>query len=92
MGRFNCTFGHCLAYGSRQLAWFIVQKMIMETKCLFCGSNIQLVFVHGHYQCPVCKTNALPCCDGDNCNNAFLSAPVTDTDKNKTDYFLQNGN
>jgi hypothetical protein len=45
----------------------------MEINCLFCGSNVQMVFVHGHYQCPVCKTNALPCCDGDNCNNAFIS-------------------
>jgi hypothetical protein len=44
----------------------------MEVKCLFCGNPVQLVFVHGHYQCPVCKTNALPCCDGDNCNNAYL--------------------
>jgi hypothetical protein len=34
--------------------------------------------VHGHYQCPVCKTNALPCCDGDSCNNSFI------TEKNTT--------
>ena len=45
----------------------------MEVNCLFCGNNIHLIFVHGHYQCPVCKTNALPCCDGDNCNNAFIA-------------------
>ncbi|MEO6541315.1 MAG: hypothetical protein ABIN74_10005 [Ferruginibacter sp.] len=45
----------------------------MQTTCLFCGSMVQLVFVHGHYQCPSCKTNALPCCDGDNCNNAFIT-------------------
>jgi hypothetical protein len=50
----------------------------MEINCLFCGSNIQMVFVHGHYQCPVCKTNALPCCDGDNCNNAFIAKSLTD--------------
>lgn len=58
----------------------------MEVKCLFCGSNIHLVFVHGHYQCPVCKTNALPCCDGDNCNNAFLSGdPAEDKQANVTE-------
>ena len=45
----------------------------MQTKCLFCGNTVQLILVHGHYQCPVCKTNALPCCDGDNCNNFFLN-------------------
>ena len=48
----------------------------MQTKCLFCGTIVQLVFVHGHYQCPSCKTNALPCCDGDNCNNAFIAEPA----------------
>jgi hypothetical protein len=44
----------------------------MHTKCLFCANTVQLIQVHGHYQCPFCKTNALPCCDGDNCNNLFL--------------------
>lgn len=34
--------------------------------CLFCGHTVTFVHVHGHYQCPVCFTNALPCCDGDN--------------------------
>jgi hypothetical protein len=49
----------------------------MLTSCLFCGHNTNLVFVHGHYQCPVCKTNALPCCDGDNCNNSFIAEKNT---------------
>jgi hypothetical protein len=40
--------------------------------CLFCGHAVQLVHVHGHYQCPVCCTNALPCCDGDNCDTNYL--------------------
>jgi hypothetical protein len=64
----------------------------MEVNCLFCGSNIQLVFVHGHYQCPVCKTNALPCCDGDNCNNAFLSDLTKDTAENNTEDLPPGGN
>jgi hypothetical protein len=41
-------------------------------QCLFCGQVVTLVHVHGHYQCPVCNTNALPCCDGDNCNTNYL--------------------
>jgi hypothetical protein len=42
--------------------------------CLFCGHYVQMVHVHGHYQCPVCFTNAMPCCDGDNCDtNKFLT-------------------
>ena len=53
------------------------------THCLFCGNAVMLVHVHGHYQCPVCKTNALPCCDGDNCNTNYLLAekkpPVDNT-------------
>lgn len=43
------------------------------TQCVFCGQKVELIHVHGHYQCPVCKTNAMPCCDGDNCDsNNFL--------------------
>jgi hypothetical protein len=61
----------------------------MDTKCLFCGNAVHLIFVHGHYQCPVCNTNALPCCDGDNCHNAFLSVnanfnTVEDNTENNT--------
>jgi hypothetical protein len=39
---------------------------------MFCGQVVALVHVHGHYQCPVCNTNALPCCDGDNCDTNLL--------------------
>lgn len=46
----------------------------MHTTCVFCGATVVLVQVHGHYQCPACKTNALPCCDGDNCDNFLLPA------------------
>ena len=43
------------------------------SQCVFCGQQVELIHVHGHYQCPVCKTNAMPCCDGDNCDtNVFL--------------------
>lgn len=48
--------------------------MMTQQHCLFCGSLVILVHVHGHYQCPVCKTNALPCCDGDNCSTNHLLA------------------
>jgi tetratricopeptide (TPR) repeat protein len=44
----------------------------MMQHCLFCGHIVTLVHVHGHYQCPVCCTNALPCCDGDNCDTNWL--------------------
>jgi len=43
-----------------------------QVQCLFCGQNVELVHVHGHYQCPICKTNALPCCEGDNCDTNTL--------------------
>lgn len=45
--------------------------MIMS-QCVFCGQQVNMVHVHGHYQCPVCKTNAMPCCDGDNCDTNIL--------------------
>ncbi|HMO34028.1 MAG TPA: hypothetical protein PKE63_02950 [Lacibacter sp.] len=44
-------------------------------QCLFCVHTVALVHVHGHYQCPVCGTNALPCCDGDNCDTNLLPYP-----------------
>jgi hypothetical protein len=40
--------------------------------CHFCGYSVALIHVHGHYQCPVCHINALPCCDGDNCDTNQL--------------------
>jgi len=46
-------------------------------RCSFCGHAVELIHVHGHYQCPICKTNALPCCDGDNCEtNKMLDEQV----------------
>ena len=46
---------------------------MQKNLCVFCGQKVELIHVHGHYQCPVCKTNAMPCCDGDNCDsNNFL--------------------
>ena len=32
--------------------------------CSYCGQSSQTVFVHGHEQCVVCKTNVEPCCSG----------------------------
>lgn len=31
--------------------------------CPYCGQSNQTVFVHGHEQCVVCKTNIEPCCE-----------------------------
>jgi hypothetical protein len=53
----------------------------MHTNCIFCGANVALVHVHGHYQCPMCKTNALPCCDADNCDNFLLTAQFIENTK-----------
>lgn len=46
---------------------------MMQVICIFSGADVALVHVHGHYQCPVCKTNALPCCEGDTCSNFLLA-------------------
>ena len=49
--------------------------------CSFCGHAVELIHVHGHYQCPICKTNALPCCDGDNCDtNKMLEEQLRSAD------------
>ncbi len=36
-------------------------------RCVRCGSNIPAVFVHGHYQCPTCKSVTDDCCQGEVC-------------------------
>ena len=36
-----------------------------EKVCSYCGQPSQTVFVHGHEQCEVCKTNVEPCCQGE---------------------------
>ena len=36
-----------------------------EKVCSYCGQSSQTVFVHGHEQCEVCKTNVEPCCQGE---------------------------
>jgi len=51
--------------------------------CSFCGHLVELIHVHGHYQCPICKTNALPCCDGDNCETNLLLSDRS-ADRNET--------
>ena len=35
--------------------------------CPRCQSPSQAVFVHGHYQCPVCKSVIDDCCNGETC-------------------------
>ncbi len=44
----------------------------MTHRCLFCNQSAEPVHVHGHYQCAVCHTNILPCCDSDNCDTNLL--------------------
>ena len=36
----------------------------MGKVCTYCGQSSQTLFVHGHEQCVVCKTNVEPCCSG----------------------------
>lgn len=39
---------------------------------LFCGHIVTLIHVYGQYQCPICKTKALPCYNGDNYDTNLL--------------------
>jgi hypothetical protein len=32
------------------------------TVCPYCQSTVELVWIHGHYQCPVCKNIIVGCC------------------------------
>lgn len=33
--------------------------------CPYCNSPAGFDYVHGHYQCKVCKQNVMPCCGGE---------------------------
>jgi hypothetical protein len=33
--------------------------------CPYCNSPQGFDYVHGHYQCKVCKQNVMPCCGGE---------------------------
>lgn len=37
---------------------------ICMTHCLYCSYTGEIIWVHGHGQCPRCHTNIEPCCDG----------------------------
>ena len=39
-------------------------KASQENICPYCGQLSQTLFVHGHEQCILCKTNVEPCCQG----------------------------
>jgi len=41
-------------------------------QCLFCGPSGKIIHVLGLYQCSVCHTYALPCCDGDICETNYF--------------------
>lgn len=40
-------------------------KKEAKRRCLFCGQEAELVWVHGHGQCTACGTNAEECCRGE---------------------------
>jgi hypothetical protein len=40
-----------------------------ETTCLYCNRVTEPVWVHGHFQCPLCKTVVESCCEGGEVND-----------------------
>ena len=50
--------------------------LLKENVCPYCGQSSQTVFVHGHEQCVVCKTNVEPCCSGQELVNDELKTKM----------------
>ena len=50
--------------------------LLKENVCPFCCQSSQTVFVHGHEQCVVCKTNVEPCCSGQELVNGELKSKM----------------
>lgn len=36
--------------------------------CNWCGNITELIWVHGHGQCKICRTNIEECCKGETCD------------------------
>ena len=52
------------------------KKQSKNKICPYCGQSSQTVFVHGHEQCVVCKTNIEPCCSGQGLEVGGMSSVV----------------
>ena len=50
--------------------------LLKENVCPYCGRSSQTVFVHGHEQYVVCKTNVEPCCSGQGLVNGELKTKM----------------
>ena len=50
--------------------------LLTENVCPSCGRSSQTVFLHGHEQCLVCKTNVEPCCSGQELVNGELKTKM----------------
>jgi len=53
------------------------KKQSKRKICPYCGQSSQTVFVHGHEQCVVCKTNIEPCCSGQGLEVGGMSSVVS---------------
>ena len=40
-----------------------------KTICSYCNKETELVWVHGHFQCRVCKNVVESCCEGGEIND-----------------------
>lgn len=57
-----------MEYSSHALAEENSQKAsIKKARCLYCGQEAGLVWVHGHGQCSNCGINTEECCRGEHC-------------------------
>jgi len=62
----------------KALKWIVLQSIftfiknsifapMLPQRCGYCGFWGEMIFVHSHYQCPQCKNNISPCCEGEQC-------------------------
>lgn len=42
-------------------------QMQDSRRCVYCGAEAELVWVHGHGQCANCGINIEECCRGESC-------------------------
>jgi tRNA(Ile2) C34 agmatinyltransferase TiaS len=38
------------------------EKEKRRSVCPYCSQRVEFIWIHGHYQCPICKNVVVSCC------------------------------
>jgi len=50
----------------------LIPESLSSMCCSHCLSKLEIIVIHGHEQCIICKLNIFECCCGDTCGTDYL--------------------